>query len=54
MAVKLVECLRGGQSDGDAVCGAGGWVMARVRVKPPLTEDTILVWAKAYHARTGK
>jgi hypothetical protein len=28
--------------------------MARVRLKPPLTEDMILVWAKEYHARTGK
>jgi hypothetical protein len=28
--------------------------MARVLLKPPLTEDAILVWAKEYHSRTGK
>jgi hypothetical protein len=28
--------------------------MARVRLKPLLTEDAILTWAKEYHNRTGK
>jgi hypothetical protein len=28
--------------------------MARDRLKPPLTEDVILTWAKEYHNRMGK